>query len=216
MEPQQMLIIGMIWVLNLAISFWNARVVGLAWIEVNAVGGFRLFMAWMGGVMAAVGFSWSVLIFAAIGARQLEYLSPEATKVSLELGYVILIPFVLFSGYAITLDSWAAAFRQGGWRNYGVSVYNTAATLHNTYEAYQSFGPALSSVVDYFTADGSSGSGSSRRKSDRDEKATVILLVLLSCLAGVIITVALIRSYAGSAALAKPSRDEWDREGFAR
>jgi hypothetical protein len=54
------------------------------------------------------------------------------------LGYLLLIPGILLSGLVITLDSWARAFRQGGFLNYGAAVYNTDAQIHNAYHAITS------------------------------------------------------------------------------
>ena len=48
-----------IWCLNLGISVWNAYVTGKVWVEAKHAGGVRRFMAWMGYLMASVGFSWT-------------------------------------------------------------------------------------------------------------------------------------------------------------
>ena len=50
-----------IWCLNLGISIWNAYVTGKVWIEAKHAGGVHRFMAWMGYLMASVGFSWDIL-----------------------------------------------------------------------------------------------------------------------------------------------------------
>jgi hypothetical protein len=208
LTPMQALVIAFVWALNLGISFWNARAVGLSWAETKAAGGWHRFMAWMGATMASVGFSWCYLIFLAMGAYHFQYIGPDQFEVSVQLGYLILIPFILFSGYAITLDSWARAFRQGGWQNYGVAAFNTASTLHNTYGAIRGFGPALSSVMDFF------GKGSRRKRSssedrDTDSQTVVLMLVGASLAAGVITTAMIIKSYAGSRAWAAEEKGQF-------
>jgi hypothetical protein len=200
LTPMMALVIGFVWILNLGISFWNARACGLAWIETKVVGGWYRFMVWMGAIMAAVGFTWCALLPISIGAFYFQYINAEQFKIAIEIGYVIIIPFALFSGYAIMIDSWAQAFRSGKVMDYGVAVYNTAANLHNTYDAWQSFGPAVGDIFNFF-----SGSGSSKKKSsssDDDDKGAggmiVVAIVVLSLAIGIIATVAIIRSYAGS------------------
>ncbi len=57
-----------IWLLNFAISAWNAYAVGRAWVETKVAGGWPRFMAWMGAIMSASGFSWCYLFLLVLGA----------------------------------------------------------------------------------------------------------------------------------------------------
>ena len=59
------LLLALVWLLNLAISFWNAYACGKAWAEAKFYGGWPRFMTWMGAIMAASGFSWCFLILLA-------------------------------------------------------------------------------------------------------------------------------------------------------
>lgn len=201
LSSTQVLVIAFVWGLNMSISFWNARVVGLAWVETKAVGGWHRFMAWMGATMSAAGFSWCYTIFLAVAAHHFKYIDARALEVSLQLGYVLLVPFILFSGYAITLDSWAEAYRRGGWVNYGAATWNTAASLHNTYSAVRGFGPAFSSVADFFSGSGSKSSSSSSKKQGGQE--AVILIAIAAISAGIITTAVIVKSYAGSRQLSR-------------
>src|SRR5262245_22550301 len=92
---------ALVWVLNFGISVWNAYAVGKVWVEARMVGGWRRFMCWMGAIMSAVGFTWCYLSFLALTASYFKVITEEQVMVALDLGYVLLIPFVLFSGYAI-------------------------------------------------------------------------------------------------------------------
>jgi hypothetical protein len=186
---------ALVWVLNFAISVWNAYAVGKVWVEARIAGGWHRFMCWMGAVMSACGFTWCYLSFLALTAHYFEWLSDAQVRAALNLGYVLLLPFMLFAGYAITLDSWAQAFRRGGILNYGAAAWNTYATIHNTYSAWRNLGGAFASLGDFF-------GGGSRRGGSRDSDGggiiIVILLVIFALLGGVLTTATIIRRVAAT------------------
>lgn len=193
----EFLLIGFIWLLNFAISAWNAYACGKAWAETKAAGGWQRFMCWMGAIMSASGFTWCYLIVLILGSVQFGFLSPHWGQIGLELGYLIIIPGVLFSGLMITVDSWANAYRNGGVLNYGVAAYNTYAQIHNTVSAVQSMGQAFGDVLGAF------GGGGKSRSGDKDDDGgaaalLVLLLVAVAILGGVITTAAIIQRVAGS------------------
>src|SRR2546421_7970171 len=97
-------IIILVWLLNFAISGWNAYAVGRAWVETKVVGGWPRFMAWMGAIMSASGFSWCYLFLLVLGGHALGWLPDDATNAAISLGYILLIPGILFSGLMIMLD----------------------------------------------------------------------------------------------------------------
>lgn len=182
------LLICFLLLLNLGISYWNAYVCGKSWLEVKSVGGWRFFIIWMAALQSALGFTWCYLIILAAGAFHFHWISALSFSVSLQLGYLLIIPGILFSGLMITIDSWAQAFRQGGALNYGVAAYNTYAQLHNTASAISSMGDAFGEVFGFF-------SGSD------DENAApvlVIALVLIALFSGVLTTSAIITRVSGS------------------
>jgi hypothetical protein len=184
------------WLLMFAMSAWNAYAVGRAWVETKVVGGWPRFMAWMGAVMSASGFSWCYLILLILGAQAMGWLPDDAVTAAINLGYLLIIPAILFSGLMIMLDSWRRAFREGGILNYGVAAWNTYAQIHNTMSAVQTLPAALRGVADFF-----SDRDRDSRSSD-DSKGAVILLVILvvalALLAGVLTTTIIIRLTAGS------------------
>jgi hypothetical protein len=186
---------ALVWVLNFAISIWNAYAVGKVWVEARIAGGRHRFMCWIGAIMSASGFTWCYLSFLALTAHHFQWLSDEQVMAALNLGYILLLPFILFAGYAITLDSWAQAFRRGGILNYGMAAWNTYATLHNTYSAWRNLGGAFASLGQFF--------GGRRSGRDRDSEGSggiilVILLVVFALLAGVLTTAAIIRRTAAT------------------
>ncbi len=185
-----------VWCLNFAISAWNAYAVGRAWVETKVAGGWPRFMAWMGAIMSASGFSWCYLILLVLGARAIGWLDDEAVAPAIYLGYVLLIPGILFSGLMIMLDSWRRAFREGGILNYGVAAYNTYAQVHNTFAAVNTLGSAFNVLGEFFSG------RDERRSSDDDAKGMLILLVILivaaALLGGIITTMVIIRLSAAS------------------
>src|SRR5437762_11928150 len=79
-----------IWCLNLGISIWNAYVTGKVWVEARHAGGVHRFMAWMGYLMASVGFSWDILVLIGILLHSLGKITPEQATTSLS-GRVCLV-----------------------------------------------------------------------------------------------------------------------------
>lgn len=190
-----LVLIGVLVVVNLAISWWNAKAVGTIWVESKQAGGWYRFMAWMGAIMSAAGFTWSYLVIIGLGLGYFHVLDLEQLQYLFDVGYVTLIPFVLFAGYAITFDSWRIAFHERSLGGYGVAGWNTFASAYNTYNAVQGFGPALGNVFN--------GLGKVMSKSGKSAGYVAILIVFLLILtAGITTTAALIHHYAAREDLA--------------
>lgn len=190
------LLIAFVWVLNLAISGWNAYACGSAWVEAKHYGGWPRFMCWMGAIMSASGFTWCYLIFLALSGHFLfpEEVTDSIVLVSLQLGYIIIIPGILIAGLMIMIDSWATAYREGGVLNYGIAAYNTYAQIHNTYSAIETFGGAFGNVTNFFSSsdDDDSGAGAI---------AIVIGLVAVAAFGGILTTYVIINKVAGNTPL---------------
>ncbi len=185
---------ALVWVLNFGISVWNAYAVGKVWVEARHAGGWRRFMCWMGAVMSASGFTWCYLSFLVLTANYFQWITAEQTMAALDLGYILLLPFILFAGYAITLDSWANAYRHGGFLNYGVAAWNTYASIHNTYSAWRNVGGAFAGLGDFLKRRRGRDSGGD----DTNAIVIVVLLVALALFAGVITTTVIIRRTAAT------------------
>lgn len=177
-------LVFLFWILNLGISIWNAVAVGNAWVETKHAGGWQRFMAWMGAIMSASGFSWCYLILAVFVLGASGKLEVEDVEAALNLGYILIIPGVLFSGIMIGIDSWARAYRKRTVANFGVAGYNTFANMYNTYNAIRTFGGALDSVLDYFA----------KSKSKDSQKAFLVILIVVVSLGSGILTTWLIVS----------------------
>ena len=60
-------------ILNFGISWWNAKVTGQIWLESKAIGGISRVMAWVGAIMAAIGFTYSFAIIVSFGLMAFQY-----------------------------------------------------------------------------------------------------------------------------------------------
>lgn len=176
--------------LNLIISIFNAIQVGKAWVESKHAGGGRRMMAWAGAIMTAAGFTWCISIVLGLVAGALEWLQPEYLELYFNTTYVFLLPPILFSGYAITVNSWANAYRERTLASAGVASYNTFASAYNTYNAVKSYGSALDKMIEGF--------GKMGKSKDGAQLMIVLLLLMASFGGGIIITYLIINKYAAA------------------
>ena len=181
-----------IMILNLVISFLNARNVGQIWAESKAVGGWVRLLAWCGAIQSAVGFTFVYAIVVSYIAVSTGYLPASMMGVLSSLIYLMLIVPAIGSGIIITIQSWINFAREKSLMNLGVAGWNTFAQAYNTYNAIQSFGPALDTVQaglgGLFDGDGDSDNSTMR----------VLLLAAIILLAGVVTTTVIIRRYEAS------------------
>jgi hypothetical protein len=199
----------LVWLLNFGISIWNAYAVGLAWVETKHAGGWPRFMAWMGAIMSASGFSWCYLIILAFAAHGLGWLTLDDVSLMLQVGYILLIPGILFSGMMIMLDSWARVYRTRKITDIGIAAWNTYAQIHNTYHAIRDFDKAFGSVVDSLRSKGTD------RKGGGAALVVVFVLVILALLSGVITTAVIINRVAGSQQLPEHHEGEETQKEMA-
>lgn len=204
------LIIGIVWIINMFISWMNARTVGLIWVETKQIGGWQRFMAWMGGIMSASGFTWCYLVvllfggyyaqFSFIKPGQHEYLTFHSLQAGFALGYLIIIPGILFSGLMIWIDSVVQAWRRRDMASIGTAAWNTFAQFHNTYEAYSGISGAWDVVSDFF---GRSTKGGESK--DSGPVILVLLFVALALLGGTFTTIGIVSHYAATRPLTEPT-----------
>ena len=199
MEPKiPLLAISVLWVVNMLISWFNAKNVGTVWVETKRIGGWQRFMTWMGAIMSASGFTWCYLLVLLLGGYYIQpwvlkpdhapYITLKSLQAGLSLGYLIIIPGILFSGMMIWIDSLVTAWRERSVKSFGIGAWNTYAQMSNMYSAYRGIGGALESVSDFLGgSDGDSDNGST----------LILILVLVALLGGVFTTWGIISHYAG-------------------
>jgi hypothetical protein len=184
-------LIILLWLINLGISWWNARVVGLDWVESKHLGGWIRFMTWMGWLMSALGFTWCYVILLALLARGLGYVDDQTMERTISLGYLILLPGILMSGLFIWIDSAVRAWRQRDLPSIGIAAWNTFAQVHNVYAAVKGIRGASKSVASLF------------RSADVDDikgaaVAAAVLVVMAAFAGGFLTTEMIRRHYAAS------------------
>lgn len=196
----------LIMVANVAISFFNARSAGQVWAESRALGGWIRLLAWCAAIQSAIGFTMVYLIVVGYVALSVGYLSPQLFNTLMSLVYLMVIVPAIGTGLIITIQSWIAAFREKSLMNIGVAGWNTFATVYNTYNAVQSFGPALESVTEGL-------GGLFDSDSDSDSQAyRVILLAAIVLLAGVMTTTVIVRRYTASLPVSEEVRNAGMRD----
>lgn len=149
--------IWLIFILNLVIATWNAFVVGAAWNESKAVGGYIRAVVIAGWAMSAFGFIMCYGTLVIAGAYHFEFLGERDISFIISLWFVILGPPLVAACIMIMIHSWVVAFREGGFLNYGIAFYNTWATIHDARVIASGFGSALDNIGSY----SGGGSGSS-------------------------------------------------------
>jgi hypothetical protein len=181
------LIVALLLAVNLGISWWNARITGLDWVESKMMGGYVRFMCWMGWLMSALGFTWCYVLILAIVAHGAGYIDARQMDAAISLGYLVVIPGMLVSGLFIWIDSLVVAWRRRDLPSIATAAWNTFAEIHNTYSAVSGIGAALKSVGGLFS------------DADEDEAKVgaviVVVLIVAAAVAGGFVTTELIRRH---------------------
>ena len=195
-----MLMLILVLGLNLVISFLNARNVGASGRSRRpSAAGSACWLVRRHPVCRRLYIRLRVVV--GYIAVQTGYLPPAMLGVMMNLIYLMIIVPLIGSGIFITIQSWIAFARDKSLANLGVAGWNTFAQAYNTYNAIQSFGPALESVQQglggLFSDDGDSDNSTAR----------VILLVAIVLLAGVLTTNVIIRRYEASLPVSEEIRN---------
>lgn len=173
--------------INLGISWHNARVTGLDWVEARFIGGHVQFMCWMGWLMSALGFTWCYTLILALIAHGSGYIDGQGLDAAVSLGYIVVAPGILFSGFFIWIDSLVTAWRQRDLPSMAVATWNTFAQIHNTYEAVSGIGSAFKSVGSLFSG------------ADEDDlkigAIVIVVLIVVTAICGGFLTTELIRRH---------------------
>ncbi len=183
---------------NGGISFLNALGCAYSDAETKAVGGWQRFVWWCAWVMSGLGFGMCYMLLVGGIGYGVGWIDSTNAEFFVSLWYVLCTPALIGAGLAITVDQWARTFREGGLLNWGVSIYNTYAQIHNTMSVVQNFGGALKVVLD----------GLSRVGKDKDGWKFVVaaVLALFSIGLGFLTTYLIVRRFSAGHVL--PDRDE--------
>lgn len=188
--------------LNVLISTWNCYAVGTAWKDTMAMGGwFNKMVLWSAVIQSGVGFSMPILIALSWGTVQyltsgtLPEMSPEEGAAFMQaifnLWYVAIIFPILGSGLAIWAHSLRMAYRRRDFASIASAGWNTFAQVHNMLSAINNLGGAFGNIGEFF-GKALSGKGDARAKL----VILAVILVIVSLVAGFMITFALVRYFA--------------------
>lgn len=134
--------------INVAISFWNARICGLVWEDAKREGGFTIVLAWCGLIQSAIGFSMIFIFAEAMIAAG--FGKPKIANAMMGLWYIAIIVPAIGTGLIITVHSVMEAWKRRDFSSVATAAWNVGATAHNLYEAPSSISAAwdmLSSVT---------------------------------------------------------------------
>ncbi len=189
-------LVTLLFVVNFAISCFNAWSCGRSWNETKSVGGLAHFMNWMCATMSASGFTWCYLIVTVfvgtfiphtqgegVDAVTVPLVSEAMAKAAFELGYLVIYFPIVGSGLAMTLQSWAYFYRERSFRSGAVAGWNTFAQIYNIGSGFRNVPSAMSGVKSFF-------------KSDEKGKLIVALLVAMAAIGGIATTAFIIRATA--------------------
>lgn len=213
------LILFAVLLLNVLISVWNCYAVGSAWKDTMTLGGwFNKTVLWSAVIQSGVGFSMPILIVLAYGSSVFltsgaePTLSPEQAKEMMQsifsLWYVAVIFPILGSGLAIWAHSLREAYRRRDFASIATAGWNSFAQIHNTVSAVNNLGGALGNVGELF-GKALEGKGDGKGK----VAVLVILLVVVSLVAGFMIAFGLVRYFANRA---ESRIEEYAASGMAR
>ena len=195
-------------VLNGGLSWLNAYVCGRSWEESKACGGIIRLVVWCTAIQSAIGFS-SLLVLALIYVvhdNLPTYFTDVYYQGAISLWYMSIIFPMIGAGFAITVESWVAAYRDASLLKLSNAAWNTFAQIHNTARAVESMGGAFSAANNAFGS-AFNLSGDSKDDGTATVAGLMIMLVVVSfsLVGGALITAAIIRYYAGTVPL--PDRD---------
>lgn len=135
-------------IVNVGISWWNARVVGQVWPLRRQLEGFESLVMWSGATMSVIGFTYTYLILLSLGLVTSGKASTELVEGMFALGYVLLVPALLASGTIIWLHSVRTAIRDRSFSSMGVAGWNTFAHVSNTVNAVRFLPKEFEKVTD--------------------------------------------------------------------
>lgn len=192
MEGSGGVVLVLMWLLNAGISTFNAWSVGRAWPIAKLEGGWFKLLLWSGATMAACGFTWCLMVPAALVCHHQHWLPERYCVGILELGYIVIIGPVLTSGLIITCQSIVEAIKRPGLLSVGSAAYNTWAMVENTMGAIQTVPAILKDLGGLF-----SGGDSDGDSDDWFKKIMLMIAIVVGCLVGgIVITTLIVRATA--------------------
>lgn len=183
-------------VLNFGISWWNAKVTGQIWLESKAIGGMSRVMAWVGAIMAAIGFTYSFAIIVSFGLMAFGY--GYIAQYVFALTYLLIIFPAIGTGIIVMIESWIRFFRERNLANLGVAGWNTFANAFNIYNAVDGIPQSVSILGGLFDD----------VDLDEDNLPLIVIGIVAFCLiGGILLTRYIIETNKGTLGVSQEVRD---------
>ena len=167
-----------IWIINYAISVFNAIGVGRAYRDPEFMKGWMKVILWSSAIMSVCGFTWCYLILVGVVANMIGYINEATLSMALQLGYIILILPILGSGCVLWVQSIITAAKARRFGNYAIAGWNTFAMITNFYSAFRNIPQILRNI----------GGAINTRDSRAIGFLIAVILIVLSLGAGIITT----------------------------
>ncbi len=146
--------IGIMLVVNFAISWWNARTVGKMWSESKAIGGFPRVLAISGYIMSIAGFTMVyvtiLMVLVSTLGTYFEFLDQATAELLMsfvgDLSYVLIMMAIIPTGIIIWINSLITFWKHKNLRTGGVALWNTIATVSNVISAARHMPSAFNGI----------------------------------------------------------------------
>lgn len=188
--------------LNFGISWWNAYVAGVNWVEAKIAGGFARLLIWSAAIQSACGFTMCLVAVSGGLAHMTGYLPPQAIEIMFKLTYLLIVIPIIGTGLIITGHSWMAFYRERSVMNAGVAAWNTYAQVSNIIDAIRVVPSFMGDIGSAFSSDSSSDDDNPLVKGGL---IVATLIVICCALGGILLTATLIKSYAGTRPVPVPA-----------
>ena len=182
--------VAIVLLINLFISFWNAKVTGRIWHDAKAVGGWTYVLAWSGAIQSALGFTMVYVFLMGIAGVIAGAISESTGILLANLVYALIILPIIGTGLVITIESWIRVARDRSLLNIGAASYNTLATAYNIYSAVNSLPKAWDSIMEKVNTDDDFDLDS--------DLAKAIAVVAIALFGGILSTTMIMRKYMGT------------------
>ena len=183
-------------ILNFGISWWNAKATGQIWLESKAIGGMSRVMAWVGAIMAALGFTYCFAIIASFGLMAFGY--GYIAQYVFSLTYLLIIFPAIGTGIIVMIESWIRFYRERNLVNLGIAGWNTFANAFNIYNAVDGVPQSVSLLGGLFDD----------VDLDEDSLPFIVIGIVAFCLiGGILLTRYIIETNKGTLGVSQKVRD---------
>ena len=163
----------LILVFDFVVSIWNAYASGynIGMLKKSGKGGFTKAAAYSGLGLAFVGITYVLVVVLGFIAYAFQYVSIGVVEYVLALDFLVFGLMIIGFGLMITIQSIIVAANRRSFGSIAVAIWNTFAEVFDIASYVESFRGTLQII-----------------KSDRDDRGSAYLIIIIALLIGYIIT----------------------------